>query len=115
MPSAPGTTSAPWSGDREHLYSDPARIHVRQARIPEVSQLVPLDDLSPDDIGPGKAAAADGGGVGAADDCRISVVLFQRNHAHGSLPDLLGLAKHVCGACTNIEQDRFRRNPWHST
>src|SRR5262245_18188858 len=30
----------PWSGDREHLHGDPARIHVRQSCVTEVSQLV---------------------------------------------------------------------------
>src|SRR5262245_12719809 len=91
-----------WTGDREDLYSDPARIHVRQSRVAEVSQLVPLHDLSPDDVGPRKAAAADGGGVDTADDSRNGVMLFQRDHAHSVSPDLLGRAKHVSGACTNL-------------
>src|SRR5262245_27204904 len=92
----------PWSGYREHLHRDPARIHVRQSCVTEVSQLVPLDDLSPDDIGPRKAAAADGGGVDAADDSRNGVMFFQRDHAHSVSPDLLGRAKHVSGAFTNL-------------
>src|SRR5262249_13855371 len=44
---------------------------------------------SPDDIGPRKAAAADGGGVDAADDSRNGVMLFQCDHAHSVSPDLL--------------------------
>src|SRR5215475_5842242 len=82
-----------WAGDREDLYSDPARIHVRQSRVAEVSQLVPLHDLSPDDVGPRKAAAADGGGVDTADDSRNGVMLFQRDHAHSVSPGSPGASE----------------------
>jgi hypothetical protein len=50
----------PWSGNREHLHRDPARIHVRQSCVTEMSQRAPLDDLSPDDIGPREATTAPG-------------------------------------------------------
>ena len=57
-----------WAGDREHLHGDPARIHVGEARVAEVSQFVALDLLAPDDFGPRKTAASDRGRVDAADD-----------------------------------------------
>jgi hypothetical protein len=76
----------PWAGDRKHLHGDPAGIHICQARVTEVGQLVPLDDLSPDDIRPGKTAAADGGRVDATDKSRNSIMLFQRNYAQGVSP-----------------------------
>src|SRR5262245_65866662 len=63
----------PWTGDRKHLQGNPAGIHICDARVTELGQLVSLEGLAPDDIGCRNGAAATGGRIGLANDGRTSV------------------------------------------
>src|SRR5208282_3055297 len=78
------------AGDREHLHGDPARIHVREPRGAEVAQLVPLDHLAPDDIGPWKPPPPYRLRVDPAHQLGNGEVLLQRDDAHVVSPFATG-------------------------
>src|ERR1700729_234397 len=75
-----------WAGDGEYLNGDTTGIHVRESRVTEIGEFVPLDALRPGKRGvSGEAAFGNGGAIDAGDDVRNGEVLFQGNDAHGTV------------------------------
>ena len=67
---------------RQHLHADPARIHIRDPRLPKIRQLRPLGRLRPDKLRPGKPPSRDGFRRNAGDDAGNGIVFFEGNEAH---------------------------------